>query len=129
MGPCPLHPDGLWRIGVQDPAKTRGRVVATVHHSACSAVTSGIYERYLKKDGHTYHHIIDPRTGHPSKPPWRESPSLPVILSWAKSSQPGCSLPVTLLRGGPRITPTFTVPSLFTRITTLNRSGLPMNIK
>lgn len=67
MGPCPLHPDGLWRIGVQDPAQSRGRVVATVHQSACSAVTSGIYERYLKKDGHTYHHIIDPRTGHPLK--------------------------------------------------------------
>lgn len=67
MGPCPLHTDELWRIGVQDPAKTRGKVITAVTHSACSAVTSGIYERFLKQDKQIYHHIINPQTGYPLK--------------------------------------------------------------
>lgn len=37
----------------------------TVRQSACSAVTSGIYERFLVKNGKRYHHLLDPRTGYP----------------------------------------------------------------
>ena len=28
-------------------------------------MTSGIYERFLVKDGRRYHHLLDPRTGYP----------------------------------------------------------------
>ena len=31
-----------------------------------SLSTSGAYERYFKKDGKVFHHIIDPKTGYPS---------------------------------------------------------------
>lgn len=67
MGPCPLHADKLWRIGVQDPDKNRGKIITSIKHSACSAVTSGIYERFLKQNKKVYHHIINPQTGYPLK--------------------------------------------------------------
>lgn len=67
IGPCPLHADKLWRIGVQNPDENRGKIITSIKYSACSAVTSGIYERFLKQDKKVYHHIIDPQTGYPVK--------------------------------------------------------------
>lgn len=65
VGKSPRRPDGQWVIGVQDPQLKRGQNLETIRQSACSAVTSGIYERFLEKDGKRYHHILDPRTGYP----------------------------------------------------------------
>lgn len=65
VGKSPRRPDGQWIIGVQDPQLKRGQNMETVCQSACSAVTSGIYERFLVKNGKRYHHLLDPRTGYP----------------------------------------------------------------
>lgn len=65
VGRSPRRADGRWVIGVQDPAKRRNVDLGVTVVSACSAVTSGIYERFLIKDGKQYHHLLDPRTGHP----------------------------------------------------------------
>ncbi|MDO4912542.1 MAG: FAD:protein FMN transferase [Lactobacillus sp.] len=67
VGKNPKQADGLWRIGVQDPKKARDVDLAIVTMPECSAVTSGVYERYLKIGNETFHHIIDPRTGYPLK--------------------------------------------------------------
>lgn len=52
-------------IGVQDPNKPDGEIVATLSVQDCSIVTSGVYERFFVYDGQRYHHILDPNTGYP----------------------------------------------------------------
>ncbi|WP_446897626.1 FAD:protein FMN transferase [Clostridium sp. LBM24168] len=54
-----------WNIGIQDPFQTRGNVVASIKVTNKTVVTSGIYERYFKKNGKIYHHILNPFTGYP----------------------------------------------------------------
>ena len=54
-----------WTIGIQDPFSDRGEIVGSVALSNKSVVTSGIYERYMEKDGVKYHHILNPKTGYP----------------------------------------------------------------
>lgn len=55
-----------WSIGVQDPTKDNGEILATVDVIDKTVVTSGVYERFFVEDEVTYHHIIDPKTGYPA---------------------------------------------------------------
>ncbi len=64
MGTSPNDSKG-WNIGVQNPDEVRGDTVGSVHVKDQSVVTSGIYERFIEKDGKKYHHIMDPKTGYP----------------------------------------------------------------
>lgn len=57
----------LWRVGIQNPFNNRGEYVGLISVENKSIVTSGNYERYFMKNGKTYHHIIDPKTGYPSE--------------------------------------------------------------
>ncbi len=50
------------KIGIKKPFSNE--LVATVMAGEGTYVTSGIYERYIEKDGRIYHHIIDPETGY-----------------------------------------------------------------
>jgi thiamine biosynthesis lipoprotein len=61
------HP---WRVGVQKPFEVHGFSIGYIEilppaRTEVSIVTSGIYERYFKKDGTIYHHIFSPETGYP----------------------------------------------------------------
>ncbi|MFC6177296.1 FAD:protein FMN transferase [Companilactobacillus huachuanensis] len=60
-----IHNDGLWKVGVQSPFDTRNEPIGILEIPDYSIVTSGIYERFLNKNGHSYHHIMDPLTGYP----------------------------------------------------------------
>ena len=57
--------DTNWKIGIQNPFDSRGEVVGVLEVSDKSVVTSGIYERFIEKDGVKYHHILNPKTGYP----------------------------------------------------------------
>lgn len=54
-----------WNIGVQNPFQDNGEEMGTIKVTDKTVVTSGIYERYLEKDGKKYHHILNPFTGYP----------------------------------------------------------------
>nr|WP_255666628.1 FAD:protein FMN transferase [Halanaerobium polyolivorans] len=56
-----------WRIGIQDPRRGRGNVMAIVESKDQTIVTSGDYERYFEEDGEHYHHIFDPESGYPAR--------------------------------------------------------------
>jgi len=56
--------DKPWRVGVQDPGATVGRIgYITARDEA--VVTSGNYARFFEWQGVRYTHILDPRTGWP----------------------------------------------------------------
>ena len=55
-----------WRLGIQDPRGPANRIFAELDLSDGTFSTSGDYERSFIKDGHRYHHILDPGTGEPA---------------------------------------------------------------
>ncbi len=54
-------------VGIQHPDRMTGIPMGRVLLTDACAVTSGDYERYYEVDGTRYHHILDPRTGYPSR--------------------------------------------------------------
>lgn len=63
-------PDGKpWRVGIQTPEATPGDALQTLPLSDLCIATSGNYRHRFEKDGQSYSHLIDPRTGHPISHP------------------------------------------------------------
>ncbi len=61
-----LKPDGsLWKVAIQDPENPDG-YVGVISVGETAVVTSGPYQRNFVIRGVTYHHILNPATGHPS---------------------------------------------------------------
>jgi thiamine biosynthesis lipoprotein len=56
-----------WRIGIRDPRRQEDDCFARVDLENTSISTSGDYERFFVASGVRYHHILDPRTGFPSR--------------------------------------------------------------
>jgi thiamine biosynthesis lipoprotein len=53
-----------WMVGIRDPRKGEGNVIARIPLVDAAISTSGDYERFFEENGVRYHHIIDPHTGH-----------------------------------------------------------------
>jgi FAD:protein FMN transferase len=61
------HPDGgPWKIGLQHP-RSDGRLMRTVNLHQGGLASSGDYERCIVIDGVRYGHILNPRTGWPTR--------------------------------------------------------------
>jgi thiamine biosynthesis lipoprotein len=55
-----------WRVGIADPANNKS-ILAWIPVNDLAVVTSGNYEKFIEINGVRYSHIIDPRTGWPSR--------------------------------------------------------------
>jgi thiamine biosynthesis lipoprotein len=65
---------GRWRIAIRHP-RNRDAFLGCLEVGPVSIATSGDYERCFVHEGTRYHHVLDPRTGMPS----RSSVSVTVI--------------------------------------------------
>ncbi|MGZ5130000.1 MAG: FAD:protein FMN transferase [Caldimonas sp.] len=52
-----------WTIGIRDPRRASGELVAVLPLEDVSISTSGDYERFFVEGGERFHHLIDPATG------------------------------------------------------------------
>jgi len=61
-------PDGsAWKVGIRHP-RIPNALVGAISAEGSSVVTSGDYERFfIDEQGERQHHIVDPRTGRPSR--------------------------------------------------------------
>jgi len=92
------HGDRPWKIGVREPRSTG--VLAAIEVSGDESVfTSGDYERYFEYQGRRYHHVLDPRTGYPT----RGVSSVTVIGADAAMTDAACT---ALMVAGPEHWPT-----------------------
>ncbi len=71
----------VWSIGIADPRRS-GELHSRVALDRGAIVTSGDYQLFFERDGVREHHILDPRTGEPS----RESIAVTVIASDATTA-------------------------------------------
>lgn len=60
------HGKRPWEVGIQNPRKA-GVIATLALHGGEAIGTSGDYQRYFMLDGRRYCHLIDPRTGAPSR--------------------------------------------------------------
>ncbi|MGZ5895661.1 MAG: FAD:protein FMN transferase [Xanthobacteraceae bacterium] len=61
------QPDGAsWRIGIRHP-RDIARGVTQIELTSGAIATSGDYERFIDVDGQRYCHILNPRTGWPTR--------------------------------------------------------------
>ncbi len=58
--------NSLWNVGISDPRDESG-IIGSVKVLDKFVITSGDYERFTEIDGERFHHIIDAKTGYPSK--------------------------------------------------------------
>ena len=81
--------DKPWRVGVQDPEQTVGRIGHLLAENQ-AVVTSGNYARFFVWEGVHYTHILDPRTGWPI--PSETSPkSVTLVASDATDADAYCT--------------------------------------
>lgn len=82
-----------WRIALAHPRES-GSLIEIGEMPLLSVATSGDYERFFEVDGKRYHHLLDPRTGYPT----RKAISATV---WARTCMDADMLSTALFVMGP----------------------------
>ena len=110
------HGERPWKIGVREP---RGPgILAAIQVSGDETVfTSGDYERFFEHEGHRYHHVLDPRTGFPS----RGLISVTVMGSEAAKTDAACT---ALMVAGPDHWPAVARALGVTRVMAVREDGV-----
>ena len=85
-----------WRIGVRDPARPES-TVTTLEVVDRGVATSGDYLRYFEHDGRRYHHVLNGKTGGPTRAgprsvtlTARSVMSADAAATWAFAHGPDC---------------------------------------
>ncbi len=60
-----LFGDKEFTVGIRNPEGNAGSYIAKIHMGEGCVSSSGSYEQFFEKNGKRYHHILDPKTGHP----------------------------------------------------------------
>ncbi|MFC1544554.1 FAD:protein FMN transferase [Gemmatimonadota bacterium] len=55
-----------WRVGIQHPRMAASHLGVVNETAGWYVATSGDYERFFIRNGHRYHHILNPATGFPA---------------------------------------------------------------
>ncbi len=55
-----------WIVGIQHPREINS-IIKKIKLDGYTVATSGDYEQYFEVNGVRYHHILDPKTGYPSR--------------------------------------------------------------
>ncbi len=55
-----------WIVGIQHPREINS-IIKKIKLDGYTVATSGDYEQYFEVDGIRYHHILDPKSGYPSR--------------------------------------------------------------
>jgi thiamine biosynthesis lipoprotein len=88
-------PEGGWRIHVTDDHRSGPSAPGqTVSIEGGGLATSSTAVRRWRHDGHTMHHILDPRTGSPARGPWRT-----VSIAAASCADANIASTAALIRG------------------------------
>ena len=88
--------EDLVKVGIKKPYSTSGEIVGSLELKDACVVTSGVYERYFEVKDSKYHHVIDPKTGYPSK---SELDSVTVIGPLGTSEDCDALATTGLIRG------------------------------
>jgi len=59
-------PEVPWKIGLQHPRYPE-KMIGAFSLTNGAIATSGDYQKYFIREGKRYHHILNPKTGHPAK--------------------------------------------------------------
>lgn len=55
-----------WTVGIQHPREINS-IIKKIKLDGYTVATSGDYEQYFEVEGVRYHHLLDPKTGYPSR--------------------------------------------------------------